>query len=78
VYRLYSALHKAGVVHGDLEPRHIVYASPRDAAQSGWAMPFSNHLRLIDFEAARYVGSSDTIVAEEAMQLDRGMMWGSI
>lgn len=44
ILEAYRALHEAGIIHADLETRHIC---------TGLA---GNSVRLIDFEGARYVG----------------------
>jgi len=59
VVRLYSALHKQQIVHGDIEVRHLRTAYPFDPVPYGKEFD----LRLIDFEGAK-VGSREEVDEE--------------
>ncbi len=71
VRQAYTALHSRGVVHGDVEPRHLFFMVPRQREQCGRV----DRVRIIDFDRAQAFkvrGSGwDAAVARENREVER-------
>lgn len=66
VASLYTKVHAAGVVHGDIELRHV-----RRELDGVRGVGCGGGLRLIDFEGARAVGEKASLLEKERRQLDK-------
>ncbi len=71
IYDLYDALHKTGVVHRDVEGRHVCRVGGVDVDEDKGKAGMRMRMRLIDFEGAEEVGVGSDECREEGLMVRR-------